>query len=194
MSNGLNEQRSSLMEDAQILQQIKSGNTDAYKQLILKYESLVANTVIGMIGHCSEAEDIGQEVFIRFYKAIDNFRGDSTIGTYLTRIAINLSINELKRRKRKSLFFKSNNDRILDVVDTGSKSDYDDSKELVQKAIQKLESKFRSVIVLRLIDGYSTEETAKILNIPLGTVLSRLSRGQQKLKEILSPLMEINNG
>jgi len=182
------------MEDVQILQQIKKGNTNAYKQLILKYESLVAGTVIGMIGNCSEAEDIGQEVFIRFYKAINNFRGDSTIGTYLTRIAINLSINELKRRKRRSLFFKPNNDQILTVVDTGSKNGYDDSNELVQKAIQKLEPKFRSVIVLRLIDGYSTEETAKILNIPLGTVLSRLSRGQQKLKEILSPLMEINNG
>jgi RNA polymerase sigma-70 factor (ECF subfamily) len=155
---------------------------------------MVAGTVIGMIGNCSEAEDIGQEVFIRFYKAITNFRGDSTIGTYLTRIAINLSINELKRRKRKNLFFKPNNDQILEVVDTENQSGYDDSKEFVQKAIQKLELKFRSVIILRLIDGYSTEETAKILNIPLGTVLSRLSRGQQKLKEILSPLMEINNG
>ncbi len=147
-----------------------------------------------MIGNCSEAEDIGQEVFIRFYKAINNFRGDSSVGTYLTRIAINLSINEIKRRKRKNLFFKPNNEQILDIVDTESKSDYDDSREMVQKAIQKLEPKFRSVIVLRLIDGYSTDETAKTLNIPLGTVLSRLSRGQQKLKELLSPLMEINNG
>ena len=194
MSNCLNVKKSEIMEDAQILQDIKSGNTDLYKQLILKYESLVAGTVIGMIGNCSEAEDIGQEVFIRFYKAINNFRGDSSVGTYLTRIAINLSINEIKRRKRKNLFFKPNNEQILDIVDTESKSDYDDSREMVQKAIQKLEPKFRSVIVLRLIDGYSTDETAKTLNIPLGTVLSRLSRGQQKLKELLSPLMEINNG
>jgi len=182
------------MEDAQILHEIKIGNTDTYKQLIIKYESLVASTVIGMIGNCSEAEDIGQEVFIRFYKAINSFRGDSTVGTYLTRIAINLSINELKRRKRKNLFFKPNNEQILDIADTENKSDYDDSNELVHKAIQKLEPNFRSVIVLRLIDGYSTVETSKILNIPLGTVLSRLARGQQKLKELLSPLMEIANG
>ena len=128
------------MEDSQILQQIKNGRTDAYKQLILKYESLVASTVIGMIGNCSDAEDIGQEVFIRFYKAINNFRGDSTIGTYLTRIAINLSINELNKRKRRNLFFKSNNEQNLDVIDIESKSDYDDSTEFVQKAIQKLES------------------------------------------------------
>ena len=182
------------MEDAQILENIKSGNTNTYKQLIIRYESLVASTIIGMIGDCSEADDIGQEVFIRFYKAINNFRGESTIGTYLTRIAINLSINELKRRKRKNLLFKSSNEDTLEFTDNVSKSGYDDSVELVQKAIHKLEPKFRTVIVLRLIDGYSTDETAKILNIPLGTVLSRLSRGQQKLKELLSPFMESNNG
>ncbi len=190
----MKEKTSDTMEDAQILQEIKSGNTEAYKQLINRYESLVASTIIGMISNCPEADDIGQEVFIRFYKAINNFRGESTIGTYLTRIAINLSINELKRRKRKNLIFKPTDEQTLDFADTESKNGYDDSVELVQKAIQKLEPKFRSVIVLRLIDDYSTEETAKILDIPLGTVLSRLSRGQQKLREILSPLMEINNG
>ena len=85
-------------------------------------------------------------------------------------------------------------DESFQIVDKTNRGEYDDSKEVVQKAINKLETKFRSVIVLRLIDGYSTEETAKILNIPAGTVLSRLSRGQQKLRELLSPLLEITNG
>ncbi|MCK4596570.1 RNA polymerase subunit sigma, partial [bacterium] len=62
-----------------------------------------------------------------------------------------------------------------------------EDREMVQRAIQKLESKFRSVVVLRLIDGYSTRETADILNVPVGTVLSRLARAQDKLKELLSP-------
>ena len=194
MSNYLSEQRNNHMDDAQILQEIKKGNIQAYKRLIQQYESLVASTIIGMIGNCSEADDIGQEVFIRFYRAINNFRGDSAIGTYLTRIAINLSINELKRRKRRNLLFKQTNDEHMEIPDKIAKSEYDDSRELVNQAIERLEPKFKSVIVLRLIDGYTTEETAQILKVPLGTVLSRLSRAQQKLKEYLSPLMEVYNG
>ena len=65
-----------------------------------------------------------------------------------------------------------------------------EKKQLVQNAIQRLDTKFRSVVVLRMIDGYSTEETAKILGLPLGTVLSRLSRAQKKLKKLLTPYVE----
>jgi RNA polymerase sigma-70 factor (ECF subfamily) len=190
----MKEQNVDTMEDEQILEEIKNGRTEAYRQLIGRYEPMVARTVIGMIGNCSEADDIGQEVFIRFYRAINNFRGESSIGTYLTRIAINLSINELKKRKRRNLYLKPTDELTYEIVDHGRKSEYNEEQEFVQKAIQRLEPKFRSVIVLRLIDGHSTEETAKILNIPLGTVLSRLARGQQKLKKSLSPLMEKNNG
>ena len=86
------------MDDAQLLNEIRNGNDAVFRDLIKKYEGLVSATIIGMIGGCPEAEDIGQEVFVRFYKALDKFRGDSSIGTYLTRIAINLSLNEIKKR------------------------------------------------------------------------------------------------
>lgn len=182
------------MDDAQLLDQIRNGNKGAFKDLIIRYESLISATITGMLGPCSEIDDIGQEVFIRFYKAIDKFRGESTIGTYLTRIAINLSLNELKRRKRRHQLFIENNENFAEIADNSRTGNYDEQPEIVQQAIQKLEPKFRAVIVLRLIDGYSTEETAIVLKIPLGTVLSRLSRAQQKLKEILSPVMGMNDG
>jgi RNA polymerase sigma-70 factor (ECF subfamily) len=182
------------MDDLQILQEIREGNTSLFKELIKRYESLVAATVIGMLGKCSEVDDVGQEVFIRFYKAINKFRGESAVGTYLTRIAINLSINELRRRQRRNQFYSSSNDELYDIADPDSGTGENENMELVQRAIEKLTPKFRSVIVLRLIDGYSTEETAKILKLPLGTVLSRLARAQQKLKQILSPIMEVNDG
>jgi len=143
--------------------------------------------VIGMLGNCPEAEDIGQETFIRFYKSLDKFRGESSVGTYLTRIAINLSLNEFKRRKRQRKFFFSKN-KIENTPDNKNRNDQNEIHKIVHLGLQKLEPKFRAVIVLRLIDGYSTQETAQILNLPLGTVLSRLARGQIKLKEILSPL------
>lgn len=182
------------MDDAQLLDQIRNGNKGAFRDLIIRYESLISATITGMLGPCSEIDDIGQEVFIRFYKAIDKFRGESTIGTYLTRIAINLSLNELKRRKRRHQLFIENNENFPEIADNSRTGNYDERPEIVQQALQKLEPKFRAVIVLRLIDGYSTEETAIVLKIPVGTVLSRLSRAQQKLKEILSPVMGMNDG
>jgi RNA polymerase sigma-70 factor (ECF subfamily) len=147
--------------------------------------------VIGMLGYCTEAEDIGQETFIRFYKALAKFRGDSSIGTYLTRIAINLSLNELKRRQRRRKRYHDNPEEKLEKVTTSSDSyEREDKKEMVRQAVQKLDPKSRAVIVLRLIDGYSTQETANILKLPTGTVLSRLARGQMKLRDILTPLYE----
>ncbi len=144
-----------------------------------------------MLDHCTEAEDIGQETFIRFYKSLDKFRGESSIGTYLTRIAINLSLNEIKRRQRRRKHISDNLDEGLDNIPEKSISKHSgETKEIVNFAIQKLEPKFRSVLVLRLILGYSSQETAKLLKLPIGTVLSRLARAQMKLKDILTPSYE----
>jgi RNA polymerase sigma-70 factor (ECF subfamily) len=147
-----------------------------------------------MIGKTLETEDIGQETFIRFYKNLKNFRGDSGVGTYLTRIAINLSLNEIKRRKRKNVLFVIHDNENIEMAENTNEPGMKEEKDLVHKAIQNLAPKFRSVIVLRIIEGYSTQETANLLKIPVGTVLSRLTRAQKKLKEILSPLMEVNYG
>lgn len=178
------------LNDQELITNARNGDSDAFKELIKKYEHQVAATVIGMLGYCTEAEDIGQETFIRFYNSLDKFRGDASVGTYLTRIAINLSLNELKRRKRqRKLFFSRSNDNIENVPDTKESNNKKEINELVRLSIQKLEPKFRTVLVLRLIDGYSTQETAQTLNLPVGTVLSRLARAQMKLKEILKPLL-----
>jgi RNA polymerase sigma-70 factor (ECF subfamily) len=179
------------LSDEKLIEAILAGNDNAFKEIVRRYEARVAATVFGMLGKCPEADDVGQETFIRFYNSLKNFRGDSAVGTYLTRIAINLSLNELKRRKRSSMFFfRKDDDEPFDVPDeTLRSSDFDD-KEIVQQVIRKLEPKFRSVVVLRLLDGYSSEETAQILNIPVGTVLSRLARGQKKLQELLTPYLK----
>lgn len=157
----------------------------------------MAATIFGMLGRCSEAEDVGQMTFVRFYQSLKHFRGESTVGTYLIRIAINLSLNELKRRKRRLLFFHSPSETDIDIESLptphpslNAEPEQEEIKSLVQRAIRQLAPKFRSVIVLRLIDGYSTQETAHILNLPLGTVLSRLARAQMKLKKLLEPYIK----
>jgi RNA polymerase sigma-70 factor (ECF subfamily) len=102
---------------------------------------------------------------------------------------MNQAINEMRRRKRRGRVFSNTSaDELPDIIDARTAEAGGPDRELVQQAISKLGDDFRSVVVLRLIDGYSTAETADILNIPVGTVLSRLSRAQRKLKDLLTPI------
>jgi len=168
--------------DYKMVKNALEGDRFAFGVVVRQYESLVAKTVVGMLGQTQEAEDVGQEVFIRFFRSMKQYKGNSALGTYLTRIAINLSLNALKRRKTKKT------DSIEDKeyrLSTDDQSEKHDTKEMVEKALQQLEPEFRSVVILRMIEGYSTKETAGILELPQGTVLSRLSRAQLKLKNIL---------
>ena len=176
------------LDDQSLIKEILDGDKDAFKELIHKYEPRVAATVIGMLGPGPEAEDVGQETFIRFYRALAGFRGESSVGTYVTRIAINLCINSIRHRGRRRAHYVSNGEGRLETVAHNSGTErQDELSRLVNLGLQRLDPKFRAVVVLRLIDGYSTRETARILRLPEGTVLSRLARGQQKLKEILEP-------
>jgi RNA polymerase sigma-70 factor (ECF subfamily) len=176
--------------DWQLIREVLGGNRDAFRLIVERYQERIAATVYGMLGVCPEAEDVGQEVFVRFYKTMDKFRGDAELGTYLTRIAINLSLNELKRRKRQNVFIENEDVYEQQIADEDAPAGYDDLKEFVQQKIALLPPKYRSVLVLRLIDGYSIKETSTILHIPVGTVLSRLARAQKRMRSLLQPLLE----
>lgn len=172
--------------DEQLITAARAGDDGAFEQIVRRYEPAVAATVIGMLGQCPEAEDVGQEAFIRLHKSLGRFRGEASLKTYITRIAINLSLNELKRRKRRrSMLARRPVEEFHNLEAKGETAESRDTRDMVRHAIDQLDDKFRPVIVLRLIDGYSTDETAKILEIPVGTVLSRLARAQEKLKTIL---------
>jgi len=167
--------------DEELIAGARNGEMAAFKMLVERYEGKVAGVIKPMLGDIPQAVDVGQEVFIRFYESLDKFKGESSLGTYLIRIAINLSLNEIKRNKRK--------DKIFSPLEKGQNVKTDESVqdvyEMVHHEIDKLDAEFKIVVTLRMIEGYSTEETSKILNIPLGTVLSRLARAQKKLKDAL---------
>jgi RNA polymerase sigma-70 factor (ECF subfamily) len=129
------------------------------------------------------------ETFIKLYKSLPSFRGDSGIETYVTRIAINLSLNELERRKRRSLLFISKSPKEFEnIPNVISDTEEREIHDTIRWAVQQLAPKFRTVVVLRLINGYSVKETAGILKLPQGTILSRLARAQKKLRKLLKPL------
>lgn len=177
------------MNEDELLKHARQGDHKAFQCLVEYFEQSIATIVKGILGDCAEAEDVGQEVFIRFYKSMHQFQGKSTLKTYLTRIAINLSLNEIK--KKSPTLSINNNEISIDFMTKKNESSNFEDKELIDKALEQLPPEHRSIVVLRLMQGYSVKETAKILKIPEGTVLSRLSRAQEKLKQILSPINSV---
>ncbi len=179
--------------DLELVERARAGDDAAFRALVERYESQVAGTVLGMLGPGPDAEEVAQDAFVRFYESIHRFRGESSVGTYVTRIAINLAINASKRRQRDRWRFWSRDrdenpapDPVFDGRDTVDQADRD---RLVQEAVQELKPDHRAVVVLRMLEGYSTKEAAEVLGIPEGTVLSRLSRGMTHLKAILQGSM-----
>ncbi len=178
--------------DAQLLTLARSGDDDAFRRIVERYEPVVAATVIAMLGRGDDADDVGQETFIRFHRALREFRAESTLKTYLVRIAMNLSLNALKQRKRRSWRFLSR-DRDADVPVAVAPSpevpvdEVGERRDLVTRAVLQLGEKHRSVVTLRLIQGLSVRETAQALELPEGTVLSRLARATEQLRAALGP-------
>jgi RNA polymerase sigma-70 factor, ECF subfamily len=167
-----------------------NGDKNAFGEIVRNYRRMVAATVKGMLGDSVFAEDLGQEVFIKLYYSLRDFRGEAKLSTYIQKIAVNMTLNELKKRKKvTSLFSQKGDDEIyeMDIPDIDF-TERREAEEIVNKALLSLEPGFRLVVTMRLLQGYSTRETAEILEIPEGTVLSRLSRAQEQLRHILKKL------
>ena len=181
--------------DAQLLALARRGDHDAFRLIVERYEPVVAATVIGMLGRGDDADDVGQETFVRFHRALGEFREESALKTYLVRIAMNLSLNALKQRKRRRWRFLSRDDEganlsepvaPMPLVDAGESRE---QRDLVQRAVAGLSEKHRAVVTLRLLQGLSVRETAAALGVPEGTVLSRLARASGQLRAVLAPYM-----
>ncbi len=181
------------ISDDSLLDHARNGDQNAFRQLLERHHQSVSLTVSGMLGAGPEIDDVVQEVFIRFYRTMGRFRGDASCKTYLTRIAINTSLDALRRRKRMRSRFISRDDPMVNLPDPStdiSQSERFDRANLINLAMNQLKPHHRSVVVLRLVDGYSTSDTAEILGIAQGTVLSRLSRAITRLRDILGPILE----
>jgi RNA polymerase sigma-70 factor, ECF subfamily len=180
--------------DEELIRFARLGDEAAFRMLVERYQDRVAATVIGMLGRGPESDDIGQETFIRLFRSLDRIRGESSLGTYLTRIAINLCLDAARRQQKRRFWFRmDDNEEPLPqelIVENSHDIESNERQERVRQAIQTLDPKHRAVVVLRMISGYSTKETAQLLMIPAGTVLSRLARAQDKLRRILRPLID----
>ena len=193
----VDESRDSLAEDRTLLQLSAAGDERAFRSIVRAHAPAVAAIVTSMLGPGDDADDAGQESFIRLMRALPTFRGDSSIRTFVTRIAMNVSLDALARRKRQFKFVSLGSTEDTESARVASsEGSLDDEMAkraraaLVQQAVDSLDGKHRAVVVMRLLEERSTRESAQLLGIPEGTVMSRLTRAMQKLENILRPVLE----
>ena len=158
--------------------------------LVNRHQAAVGRAVIRMLGPGDDADDVAQETFIRFHRALAEFRGDAELGTYLTRIAINLSLNALRRRKWQLRRFVRRDIAATDSIQEPHVLPSEDVLTLerraqLENALGKLNDEQRAVVVLRMLEEYSTRETAEMLRVPEGTVMSRLTRALANMQHHL---------
>ncbi len=183
-----------------IIEKCKLGDNDAFEILIKNYDKKVYNMIYRIIGNKEDAFDLTQEVFIKVYKSIRNFRGDSSFSTWLYRLATNTCFDENRRKQNKKTYSL---DKPIETELGQLKRDFPDDintpdeilikkemQNLVQKAISMLPEEQRVMIVLRDIQGFSYKEISETLQCSMGTVKSRINRGRLALKNILESLGE----
>lgn len=179
-----------LPDDRTLLQRAANGDEGAFREIVRRHEQAVARTVTALLGPGDEADDVGQEVFVRLFRASRDFRGDAQLRTYLTRIAVNLCYDALERRKRSAGWVRlegTDEDPAIEAPDTTQDLESAERKEIILRAVESLDAKHQQVVVLRILEERSTKETASLLGVPEGTVMSRLTRALAKLRTVLEP-------
>ncbi len=185
--------------DAELVSRVQAGDKQAFDLLVIKYQRKIMRLLSRMIRDPAEIEDVAQEAFIKAYRALPQFRGESAFYTWLYRIAINTARNWLAANKRApstpSAFENEEGETFneSDVLTDGSNPESEMASrqiaETVNKAINDLPEELRNAIVMREIDGMSYEDIAESMNCPIGTVRSRIFRAREAIATRLRPLL-----
>ncbi len=182
------------LSDHELIDATRNGEKDAFTEIVNRYRNPLTNYLYRMLNDYEEAVDLAQESFVRVYFAIERYHSKYAFSTYIYRIATNLAISEIRKRKRRKLFsltglrqaegneekeFQPKDEKPLPEDDLIS----DEEREVIEKAIAALPEKYRAAIVLREVEGKTYEEIADILELGLGTTKSRISRGRGILRK-----------
>ncbi|GIL04627.1 RNA polymerase sigma factor RpoE [Betaproteobacteria bacterium PRO7] len=186
--------------DRQLVERVQRGDKRAFELLVAKYQRKIFRLLSRLIRDPGEIEDVAQEAFIKAYRALPNFRGDSAFYTWLYRIAINTAKNHLVAQGRRAPTSTETEvedaermddaDQLRDVNTPDSMLLSKQVGEAVNRAIDRLPEDLRTAIVLREIEGLSYEEIAESMNCPIGTVRSRIFRAREAIANELRPLLD----
>jgi len=188
-------------DDRLLLQGLRTGEEAAYEVLLVRFERPVFNLVSRLTDDPADAADVVQEVFLKVFRNVGHFRGDSTLKTWIYRIAVNESRNHRRwfgRHRRQEVCLEpepneahSSAHSSLDRLTDPGPSPFDltldhETQALIEAALSDVNPKFRAALILREIEGLGYEEIAEILEISLGTVKSRILRGREALRDLLA--------
>lgn len=185
------------LSDHELIEATKNGNKDAFAEIVRRYQNPLTNYIYRMLNDYEEAVDLAQESFVRVYFAIERYHSDYAFSTYIYRIATNLAISEIRKRKRRKVFSltglfqaEGNEEKEFQPMDEKPLPEdsliNDEQKDVIEKAIAALPEKYRTAIVLREVEGKTYDEVAEVLGLGLGTTKSRISRGRGILREKIS--------
>jgi RNA polymerase sigma-70 factor (ECF subfamily) len=193
-----------VVEEQVLLKKSQEGDIAAFEKLIEGYQKRVFNIAYRLVGNYDDASELAQEVFIKVFKSLRKFKGQSSFSTWVYSITKNVCFDELRKRKNKKIVYidedikYDNNEMQRQIEDDRPQPDIiaekNEVKKIVHEAIQELSQDHRIVIVMRDIQGFSYEEIARILNCPEGTVKSRINRARLSLKQILQKNEELLKG
>ena len=183
-------------DDPQLIEKTLAGESAAFGQLVLKYQDRLYNTVMHVSGNAEDARDVVQNAFVQAYVKLSTFKGNSAFYTWLYRIAFNEAISQ-KRKQRSTLsveYARETSGIEPENNEAGPHEilEMDERRCQVRQAIGELNEEYRAVLVLREIDGCCYDTIAEILDLPNGTVRSRLHRARLQLKEQLEEVLTIN--
>jgi RNA polymerase sigma-70 factor (ECF subfamily) len=200
MPAGVGRAMSDREADQILVEQVQRGDKRAFELLVAKYQRKIFRLLSRLIRDAAEIEDVAQEAFIKAYRALPNFRGESAFYTWLYRIAINTAKNYLVAQGRRAPTTTETEideaenfdegDQLRDVNTPDSMLLSKQVGEAVNRAIEKLPEDLRTAIVLRELEGLSYEEIAETMNCPIGTVRSRIFRAREAIAEELRPLLD----
>ncbi|MFK8015103.1 MAG: RNA polymerase sigma factor RpoE [Gammaproteobacteria bacterium] len=185
--------------DRVLVERVKQGDKGAFDLLVLKYQHKIVKLVMRYVRDSAEALDVTQEAFLKAYRALPGFRGDSAFYTWLYRIAINTAKNYLVAQKRRPLDYNLDlqdpeqydmHARLKSVDSPESMALSEEIRTTVNEAINQLPEDLRTAIVLREIDGMSYEEIAQTMECPIGTVRSRIFRAREAIDKRLKPIVD----
>ncbi|MCS6978320.1 MAG: sigma-70 family RNA polymerase sigma factor [Gemmatales bacterium] len=185
-----NGRKEATAEDDQLIAWALRGRTEAYGELVRRYQDRLFNALNGFLGSPEDALDVTQEAFLSAWQALDGFKGGSRFYTWLYRIAMNLAI-DLRRRQKPTGSLDLADDDIAQPPDPSPDADpqaalqRDEDVARVRQALMRVSEEHRMVLVLKDFEGMKYEEIAQVLEVPIGTIRSRLHRARLELRSVL---------